>query len=385
MAEGAAQTARLTAFAVAAVALAEKGDEFMNREEWIELGYANGIIKDVVVEEQVYFGNVYQAWFKMKINRIRPQSVDRIEVVYNKYYRGTELEQMPVHLITEQTVYKFINDIILRYGTITHKEYQRIYQIVYGVMQYAVDLDMGHAKMLNWSVVKRYIAVDNFASTKKKELCVSMEERQRLFHCVLVNNIYPEKRSASLCLLLNFYLGLRIGELASLRWQDVNFSERYVYIHTTEVKAYERDGEGNRVNNIAYVMQDRTKTFHSVRRIPLINESIYILNELRSWHNSKGYTSEYLAYDGVDTILTRSLERTLRRLCNLCEVSQFSSHKIRKTFASELHRFGVPTKMISEIMGHAEMRTTEQSYIISYSDSMDVVREAMQKGLMVAL
>lgn len=360
-------------------------EKIMCESEWLDIGYKNGLIEDVKREEWVCFHEVYRAWFQTKINRIRPQSVDRIEVTYNKYYKDSDLEKMAVHTITETVIYKFLNDIIVRHGNITYKEYQRIYQIVNNVMQYATDVQLGYCKPVNWNVVKRYVAVDNFVSVQKTEICVSMEERQKLFRAVLFERIYSQKQSACLCLILNFYLGLRIGELASLRWQDVNFSERYVYVHSTEVKAFERDAEGNRTDNISYIMQDRIKTVHSVRCVPLTNESIYILDELKKWHEFKGYTSEFLAYDGTDTILSKSLERTLRRLCGLCDVSQFSSHRIRKTFASELHRNGVPTKMISEVMGHAEMRTTERSYIISYADTLTVLREAMQKGLTVAL
>lgn len=357
----------------------------MLAEEWMEIGYEKGLIEDVKEEEWVLFSTVYVSWFKTKINRIRPQSVDRIEVTYNKYYRDSELAKAPVHQINETVIYKFLNEIILRYGNITHKEFQRIYQIVNNVMVYACDTGLGYCRVINWSAVKRYVAVDNLATTQKKEMCVSLEERQALFRAVLLDKVYKEKRSASLCLILNFYLGLRIGELASLRWQDINFKERYVYVHSTQTKAFARDNNGERTENIEYTMQDRTKTVHSVRRVPLTNEGIFILGELREWHTHKGYDSEYLAYDGTDTILSKSLERTLRKLCKLCEISQFSSHRIRKTFASELHRNGVPTKMISEVMGHAEMRTTERSYIISYADTLDVLREAMQKGLIVSL
>lgn len=357
----------------------------MYAEEWLAIGYEKGLIEEVKREDWVLFETVYMSWFKTKINRIRPQSVDRIEVTYNKYYKDAEIAQTPIHQINETFIYKFLNEIILKFGNITQKEYARIYQIVNNVLTYASDLNIGYAKMVNWNVVKRYIAVDNIVTAQRKELCVSMEERQILFRSVLVDKIYPEKRSACLCLVLNFYLGLRIGELASLRWQDVNFAEKYIYIHTTQVKAFERNSDGVSTGTIKYETQDRTKTVHSVRRVPLVNESIFILSELKEWHQRKGYHSEYLAYDGSNTILSKSLERTLRRLCVLCEISQFSSHKIRKTFASELHRNGVPTKMISEVMGHAEIRTTEQSYIISYSDSLDVIRSAMQKGLVVSL
>ena len=286
----------------------------MLKEEWLSIGYEKGLIDDVEESEQVPFSDVYRAWFKMKINRIKPQSVDRIEVTYNKYYMASELARMPVHAIDEQKIIAFLNDIIIR-GSITSKEYARIYQIVNNVMRYGFDTRCGRCYCVNWDVVKQYIALDNIVTVKKKEMWVGTDDRNALASAVLDFNIYNEKRSATLLLLANFYLGMRIGELASLRWSDVNWSERYIYAHTTQTKYYERDEYGNRVGAMKYVNQDTTKTPHSVRAVPLCDNAMYLLRRLYEWHKSRGYRSEFLAYDGTDTILSRSLARTLTRLC----------------------------------------------------------------------
>lgn len=351
----------------------------MLKEEWLAIGYEKGLIEDISPSEQVSFESAYKAWFKTKINRIRPQSVDRIEVTYNKYYAFSDFVKNPVHSLDEYNIYTFLNKILTERGNITKKEFGRIYQIVNNVMQYAFDLNLGRCYCVNWSTVKRYIALQNIKQNEVKEYSVSVQDRECFARAVLIDKVYTEKRSASLVLLLNFYLGLRIGELASLRWVDVNWGERYIHVHSTEVKSYARDDNGERVGVIAYHAQDKTKTVHSVRRVPLVHESVYILNELKKWHEAQGYESEFLAYDGGEQILTRSLEWTLRRLCIMCDIPMFNSHRIRKTFATELHRNGVPTKVISDLMGHAEMRTTEQNYIITSPDSFDMVRNVMQQ------
>lgn len=357
----------------------------MTKEAWIEEGYKLGIIEEVDIDEQVSFETAYRGWFMSKINRIRPQSVDRIEVTYNKYYACSDFVKMPVHSVDEVAIYTFLNKILMERGNITKKEYGRIYQIVNNVMQYAYDLNLGHSYCVNWSMVKRYVALQNIKQNENKEYAVSARDRECFARAVLIDKVYMEKRSASLVLLLNFYLGLRIGELASLRWSDVHFGERYIHVHSTEVKSYERDSSGERVGVMLYHAQDKTKTAHSVRRVPLVNESVFILNELRKWHDAQGYDSEFLAYDGGNQILTRSLEWTLRRLCIICDIPMFNSHRIRKTFATELHQNGVPTKVISDLMGHAEMRTTEQNYIITSPDSFELVRNVMQENPIIEL
>lgn len=357
----------------------------MLKEEWLSIGYEKGLIDDITESEKVPFSDVYRAWFKSKINQIKPQSVDRIEVTYNRYYRDSQLVRMAVNEIDEKAVFTFLNAVIIGSGNITYKEYQRIFQIVNNVMTYAYDLNIGHCYCINWNTVKRYVAFGNIKSNNRKEMCVSSEDRKRLASAVLDDCVYSEKRSATLLLLANFMLGLRIGELASLRWQDVNLTERYIFVHSTQTKFYARDDSGERVGCMKYHNQDTTKTPHSVRVVPLVNETVYILQILKKWHEMNGYQSDYLAYDGTDTILTRSLERTLHRLCGLVGVSDFNSHRIRKTYSSELHRNGVPTRMISDVMGHADMRTTENNYILGYDDTLSVIRNAMKEGVFLSL
>ena len=132
---------------------------------------------------------------------------------------------------------------------------------------------------------------------------------------------------------------------------------------------------------MVYRVVEDTKTIYSVREIPLLPEAIYILQELRIHHDNCRYGNQYLAYDGKDTILVRSLDRTLRKLCQYCSVNYFNTHMIRKTFATMLHASGMPTRYISDLLGHSEMVTTERNYILTYKDNYNTLLGYMHKGL----
>lgn len=357
----------------------------MLERDWLQIGYEKGIIDEIKLEEALSFKEAYKIWFKSKINSIKPQSVDRIEVTYNRYYSSHEIAEKYIHELDEAYIVGFLNNYILRNGNITHKEFQRIFQIVNNTLNHANDLSMGHVKLINWGMIKRNVANNKIVTSEKKEFCISDEERKKLFDSVVYKHIYPQKQCACYCVLLNFYLGLRIGELSALKWSDINLEKKYVSIHTTETKGFERDKDGSRLNHVRYIVQDTTKTIHSVRKIPLVPEAVYLIIKLKEYQQKQGYDTEFLACDGTATILSKSIERTIRKLCELCEINYFSSHKIRKTFASQLHRNGVPTRIISDAMGHSEIRTTERNYIIHYKDSEAELREAIQQSLSMAL
>jgi len=148
-----------------------------------------------------------------------------------------------------------------------------------------------------------------------------------------------------------------------------------------EMVIEDRDEEGNRAGAMVYQVVEETKTVFSVREVPLLPEAVYILEHLRAHHDQCGYKDRCLAYDGRNTILVRSLDRTLRKLCKYSNVSYFNTHMIRKTFATMLHASGMPTRYISDLLGHSDMVTTEKNYILAYRDNYDTLLAFMQQGL----
>ena len=352
----------------------------MELSEWIDIGIRSGAVMTQEIEEKT-FEEIYKQWFLMKINVIKAQSCDRIEVTYNRYYAGSWFVKQNVSALDEAAVIRFLTGVIVGWGNITTKEFARIYQIVNNVLVYARFLELGGVRLFDWDMIKRYVPEGKIVQDLHKDFAVPKADIERLLHLVIEQDVYPRKRSACLCLVMNFFLGLRVGELASLTWQDVDMSGKVIRICKTETKAYKRDENGERCGAMVYQVVEDVKTVYSVREIPLLPEVIYILEKLQEHHARCGYKSQYLAYDGRDTILVRSLDRTLRKLCRYCDVKYFNTHMIRKTFATMLHESGMPTRYISDLLGHSEMVTTERNYILSYRDNYNTLLGYMHKGL----
>lgn len=347
----------------------------MTEREWLEIGIKSGAV--VVCRKSKTFLDVYRQWFLMKMNSVKPQTLDRIECTYNRYYKRAELETRQLHEIDTSYLCEYVGATLLRLGQITQKEYKRFYQILNNVLVYAHDLRMLGAQAIDWGTVKRYVPVQCIVPSNTADRVITDKTIMYLEGKVLNDKIYYLKQSACICLVLNFYLGLRVGELASLQWSDIDYINGVVHVHTTETKAYTRDASGERDSCMHYVISDTTKTIEGIRDVPLTYKSVQLLQELSRHHGIMGYTSPYLAYDGTDTALVRSLDRTLRRLCKLCEILPFSTHMIRKTFASRLHDAGMSTRMISDLLGHREMSTTERYYILGCQEEIDRARMRM--------
>lgn len=334
---------------------------------------------DLEAYEKISFDCAYHKWFMAKSKVSKPATVDRIEVTYNKYFRHAPFIELCTSNISEKDLISFITETATKDGQLSKRDYDRIFQILRGVLNYVKDIGMVGSRLYDWDSVKRNIPAEKINTESKPEHAPSKAVINHIIQSVVCDNVYMLKRSACLLLCLNFYLGLRIGELAALQFSDFDLNNRVLRVHLGDSKHYERDENGNRTQ-LVYATGD-PKNKNAVRTIPLLPEALYIYKLIVSHHETCGYKSTYLCYDGADVIRIRSLDRTLRRLCKLLSTPEYNSHLIRKAFATTLHHANVPSRVIADLMGHSDIRTTEQNYILSFEDAHSMYYDYMKNGL----
>ncbi len=352
----------------------------MTKDEWLEIGYDKHII-DLDNIEEIPFYVAYAQWFCMKMTMVKPETLDRIECTWKAHYENTALSEKCISKITEDDIIDFLKECFAKNPGITYKGFLRIMQIVNNVLVYMRDLKCGGVCLYDWDRIKRYLPIEKLDKDIKEEYALKDADIARIIDNVVNHNIYPDKRCASLCLCMNFYLGLRIGELAALTFDDFDFERNVVKVYKTQAKFYDRLEDGSKTGSMVYRVVQSTKTVYSVREIPLLPEVKAIYEKIKAYHDMKKWESPYLAYDGTDIVLYTSLERTLRNLCKLCDLPIINSHLIRKTFVTKLHFSGVPTRVISDLVGHSEIATTENSYILNYRNNYPALFSYMCAGL----
>lgn len=95
------------------------------------------------------------------------------------------------------------------------------------------------------------------------------EERNILInYCLNSNNIN------TLGILIGMYPGLRIGEICALKWSDIDFKNKCIYVNNTVQRIYKG-------NNNTKVIIDRPKTTTSKRIVPICN---ILINKLKVFY-----------------------------------------------------------------------------------------------------
>ena len=136
----------------------------------------------------------------------------------------------------------------------------------------------------------------------------------------------PEPLRTVIIVALN--TGMRQGEIINLRWQDVDFERRIIYL--LETKSGEK------------------------REVPM-NQAVYnVLLEIRRQPNSP-----YIFSTKEGKRYSQSwVQHTFHKIIKKLGIKDFRFHDLRHTFASQLVMMGIDIKTVQELLGHKKIDMT---------------------------
>ena len=153
-----------------------------------------------------------------------------------------------------------------------------------------------------------------------------------------------------------------VGELCGLQWQDVDVGAGLLHIQRT-VERIAQIGGGT------CLTVQPPKTENSERWIPIPKEMLRMLKPETKQPDS------YLLTGGEIVPDPRAMQYRYKVLLERCGVRYRNFHCLRHSYATRCVERGVDVKSVSELLGHADVRTTLRLYVHS---SMDYKRRAVE-------
>ncbi len=180
----------------------------------------------------------------------------------------------------------------------------------------------------------------------------------------LVQYLYQDMDIYKFGVLLCLHTGLRLGEVCSLKWEDVDFSTKSLHINRTVQRLPEEDGEKKTT-----LVEDKPKTNCSAREIP-VSEQIYELL-LKFQSSETGYI-----FNKDRPLDPRTYQYKFKQYLCKAGVEHHGFHTLRHTFATNCISSGADVKSVSEILGHSDVRITLNRYV---HPSMEVKRNHLNQ------
>lgn len=159
---------------------------------------------------------------------------------------------------------------------------------------------------------------------------------------------------------LTLCTGLRIGELLGLKWEDIDFQKSELKIRRILQRCKNYDSNLKTSTSIFF---DEPKTKKSKRTIPLPPNAI---EDLRKWmerQQSETGNTEYVVTDQQGKYIEQStFKKYYNRMLDKCSITGITFHALRHTFATHALEKGMDKKVLSEILGHASVSFTLDTY-----------------------
>ena len=294
---------------------------------------------------------------KYKRNSVKPATFDRLETSY-KAMLHYGIAQVRLYDLRAEDIQTYINQLVRDgYALSTIKKQ---YVLLTAFLKFA------YAQGIIDNPV--YLAVnmpveDAVKKPAKKIETYNLIEQGKLNR---VLNTLDDRLYGAAILMLE--TGMRVGEVLALTWDDVNWDRRAISVGKTLVRL------PNEQNNL--FVQSSPKSKSSKRTIPLNNKAIDVLSRLAQ--ETKG--SEFIFYDDRSPSRPCTYDQLRFRLQAACEaagVPYKGNHVFRHTFATNCYNRGCDVKILSKLLGHANVGITYNIYIHLYGDALEEMRSVV--------
>lgn len=227
---------------------------------------------------------------------------------------------------------------------------KRIYNIIQSVFRYALDSRIIKENPCCGGVIlpkKEYNAQQRRAyldENQAKKLLEMLDEKGNCQFSTIIKTL--------------LFTGMRAGEALALQWEDIDFDNNIIHIEHSLA-----DVGGKH-------WLDTPKTRNSIRTIGM-SESLkeVLLNHREQQNEIKKYVGKSYKYPNMvftshtgDYKDRSQLNTEFKRFIKDTDFSNISLHKLRHANATLLINNGVPLKIVSETLGHSDIKTTANIY-----------------------
>ena len=255
------------------------------------------------------------------------------------------LKDIPIIDITQQDLYKFMV-WLTRYS-------QSNIEKTYGAIKMAFN------KAADKGIVDRNafdsfgIIKPNSSKSNKTIYAFDVDERNKFLEALENYNPPKNRNNYKNQLALEFYTGMRMGEINALTPKDVDFAGKRIHVNKTITRDLHHNTKVGK----------KTKTKTGVRDIPVDDLVLDILKDAIDKMGNNPDNLIFYDYNQCAPVSTQNVNATFRRICEKAGLPCYGQHMLRHTFATYTIESGASVYVLSKWLGHKDIQVTINTYI----------------------
>lgn len=297
-------------------------------------------------KEQWTMADVFPMWLRWKrdYTPVSGRTLKNYSGEWKHFLEPYEIINIPMKDLTA----KDFTNLFRRWTCkrdMTLKKFNNLKSLINGLFSFAIN----EAEIVKVNPIRE---IDRnqftFKVVRTDDDVFSLQDREQLLNHLKYNDdIY------SLAIQFDFCVTMRIGELLSLKWDNIKGNQ--IYVDSQLLLTTEMDDNLN-FSKYNHRTVDHVKGYseEGYRYIPLTTKALEILEQVRK-QNPNG---KYIFMRDGKQLYTNHFNEHLEKYCMECGIEYHSSHKIRFCVASVLYVNGLPLPDLQKLLGHTSLQMT---------------------------
>lgn len=348
-----------------------KSDKQLEEESALflaEIIKGNARLSESSVIENLYYHFIHEYCVNELLSEV---TIARYECMYERQIEPFFANRQ-INKITRADVRNWVKILLVRGSKLgnplSRKTVKNALSMLSSMYKYAIsELDLVEINPCYMVKIPKTVEIDGKTvkakGTKEKTFYT---EREIITLLSLLQKEAEEghKMHATLIFLILF-TGLRTGEVMGLKWENISFDNNAIYIHNTRT-----------INAKGKIIEKDPKSKESIRTISIPTFITKLLIELKEYQEKESELmgNEY-TYTGYVAVTPKGTPHRpsntynwFKRFLKRNNLKDASVHDLRHTHTAMLTRIGVELIDVSNRLGHANTRITQEVYEYLFND-----------------
>lgn len=290
------------------------------------------------------FGTCFDVWKNKQIAYgISGNTVYKYGYDYKRFFEGTDFEKMDIRNITEEDITIFIISRIKELN-LKEKAGKALWGYISGVFR---SLRINKRIMddpCQYIDTKSFFKFYNKEVKPQNERVLNDREIEMIMERIALDHKEKPWYMHSYAVELAIYTGMRTGELAGLKWENVFIDKRIIIISKSE----KYDGTSKK-----YYLSS-TKTYKS-REFPISNEIMKLFIRIRKVQEEYGCYNGFVFSTSDGPVHCRTISDCMRNKCIQIGMKRTKGmNAVRRTVNSRMRCAGISATVAASLLGHTE-------------------------------